>query len=449
MNRIFQAIKLFLRERFSLVADKDNEFEIVEAIRKSVPFKGINLWMLIFAVLIASVGLNVNSTAVVIGAMLISPLMGPIMGLGLGAGINDIELIRNGFKNLVIAVVFSVLTSALYFYLTPLNEAQSELLSRTSPTFWDVLIALFGGLAGVFAGSSKEKGNAIPGVAIATALMPPLCTAGYGLANLNMNYFFGAMYLFFINSVMISASTYVVVQFLNFRQVEYANLKRQRFVKRFILGVIILTIIPSIYFGYNIITEVGFKEKANKFIQTEFTGDNTYVVNKRIEYHPRKTNEITVYVGGDYIDTSKIKDIQERIDNYELGEVELFIKQGTQLKEVLLSEQNERNKLIAQNAQVVSIKDSAIIKLEQKIVDNTKAFYQTDEVMEELEVFYSGIEEFSISEAEIYYDADSNAYTKKLVYIDFKRKPYSKDQTKIREWLINRLDYDSIKLVVE
>ena len=182
--------------------DKDNEALIVESIRNGVEFKGTNLWILIFAIFIASLGLNVNSTAVIIGAMLIYPLMGPIMGIGLGVGINDFELIKKAFRNLLIATIFSVLTSTLYFLLSPLNEARSELLARTTPTIYDVLIAFFGGMAGIVASSTKLKGNVIPGVAIATALMPPLCTAGFGLANGNMHYFFGAFYLFFINSVI-------------------------------------------------------------------------------------------------------------------------------------------------------------------------------------------------------------------------------------------------------
>ena len=185
---------------------KEDEMETIDYISKNVEFKGANLWILIFAILVASVGLNVNSTAVIIGAMLISPLMGPIMGVGLAAGINDFELLKKSLKNLGIAIAISIITSTIYFSFTPLNDAQSELLARTEPSIWDVLIALFGGLAGIVAGSRKEKSNAIPGVAIATALMPPLCTAGYGLATGNVYYFFGAFYLFFINSVFSSSS---------------------------------------------------------------------------------------------------------------------------------------------------------------------------------------------------------------------------------------------------
>ena len=181
---IIQA-KNYLNSIFDPSEERENEAETIENILKGINFRGSNLWVLIFAIFIASLGLNVNSTAVIIGAMLISPLMGPIMGIGLGIGINDFELIKKAFRNLAIATIFGILTSTLYFLISPLNEARSELLARTTPTIYDVLIAFFGGLAGIVASSTKLKGNVIPGVAIATALMPPLCTAGFGIASGN------------------------------------------------------------------------------------------------------------------------------------------------------------------------------------------------------------------------------------------------------------------------
>ena len=205
INSILNQIK----SQFYVMQDMEDEKEIVEQITSGVSFKGANLWVLIFAIFIASLGLNVNSTAVIIGAMLISPLMGPIIGMGLATGINDFALLRRAAKNFGIATVISILTATIYFLITPLGEAQSELLARTSPTIYDVLIATFGGAAGILALCTKGKGNVIPGVAIATALMPPLCTAGYGLATGHFLYFLGAFYLFFINTVFISLSTYV------------------------------------------------------------------------------------------------------------------------------------------------------------------------------------------------------------------------------------------------
>lgn len=199
-TRFLRVVKVVVTRRFNLHLDKAEEQDVITSIKKNTEFKGANLWTLIFAIFIASIGLNVNSPAVIIGAMLISPLMGPIMGIGLGISINDFELVKKGGRNLAIATIISVATSTLYFWLTPLHEAQSELLARTTPPIWDVFIAFFGGLAGIVAGTRKEKSNVIPGVAIATALMPPLCTAGYAVSSGNLYYLPGAIYLCSRNS---------------------------------------------------------------------------------------------------------------------------------------------------------------------------------------------------------------------------------------------------------
>ena len=214
----FDSLRRFLRDRFDLGEDSALQDEVVDNICRGVDFRGTNLWVLIFATFVASLGLNVNSTAVIIGAMLISPLMGPIMGMGLSVGINDFDLLKRSVRNFGFMVLVSILTSTLYFVVSPLSGAQSELLARTVPTTYDVLIAFFGGLAGIVAQSRRDRtSTVIPGVAIATALMPPLCTAGYGLATLQLNYFLGAFYLFFINTVFIAIATFVVVRFLKYR----------------------------------------------------------------------------------------------------------------------------------------------------------------------------------------------------------------------------------------
>lgn len=202
--------------RFRLKTEIEDFPEVIKNIESGVVFRGTNLWVLIFAIFVASLGLNVNSTAVIIGAMLISPLMGPIIGMGLGLGIHDLALLKKAALNYLFAVVVSLLTSTVFFLLSPIDEAHSEILSRTSPNIYDVLIAFFGGMAGIIALSSRLKGNVIPGVAIATALMPPLCTAGYGLATWRLNFFFGAFYLFIINTVFIALATLITLKFLNF-----------------------------------------------------------------------------------------------------------------------------------------------------------------------------------------------------------------------------------------
>lgn len=249
----------YLAELLNLQTDTDEGS--IESIKRSVEFKGGNIWALVFAIFIASVGLNVNSTAVIIGAMLISPLMGPITGVGLAIAIYDFELFKKSMRNLSVATFISVLTSTIYFSITPLNEAQSELLARTYPTIYDVLIAFCGGTIGIIAVTRKEKSNAIPGVAIATALMPPLCTVGYGIAMGNLKFVLGAFYLFFINSFFIGLATVIVVRFLRFKSVNWVDEGLHKRLKSYLIYFSIIVILPSIYMAYNVIQKEFLKVK--------------------------------------------------------------------------------------------------------------------------------------------------------------------------------------------
>ena len=297
-NRNVFAVKKFLSEYLDLRKDKDNELETVDSIRKGVEFKGANLWILIFAIFMASLGLNVNSTAVIIGAMLISPLMGPIMGVGLSVGLNDFELMKRSLKSFLITTLFSVTTATVFFLVSPVAEGQSELLARTSPTIYDVFIALMGGLAGVVALSTKEKGNVIPGVAIATALMPPLCTAGYGLATGNLVYFLGAFYLYFINSVFISLATFAGVRVMHFQRKEFVDKKREKKVRQYIILIAVLTMCPAVYLTVGIIQSTFYESAANRFVAEQLSFENTQVLDKKIHYHGSKDNEIRVVLIG-------------------------------------------------------------------------------------------------------------------------------------------------------
>ena len=268
MQKIFSFITKTV-DSFRLNQEKEDFHVIAENIDSGVVFKGTNLWILVFAILICSLGLNVNSTAVVIGAMLVSPLMGPIIGLGFGIATSDIALLKKALYNYLFAGIVAIVASTLYFALTPIHVAQTEMLARTSPNIYDVLIAFFGGLAGIVAIASKMKGNVIPGVAIATALMPPLCTAGYGLATLQWNFFLGAFYLFFINTVFISLATLLTARLLKFPQKEQLDEKLSKRTNRIILFITILTIVPSIYFGYTMVQQDRYMQKALRFVKSE------------------------------------------------------------------------------------------------------------------------------------------------------------------------------------
>lgn len=319
-------------KRFSLKHEKEDLTTVIETIEQGVVFKGTNLWILIFAIFIASLGLNVNSTAVIIGAMLVSPLMGPIMGIGLAMGINDLALLKKSAKNFLFAVGVSLFTSTFYFYLSPLNEAHSEILARTTPNIYDVLIAFFGGLSGILATSSKLKGNVIPGVAIATALMPPLCTAGYGLASGNWQFFSGALYLFLINTVFIALSTFVTVRFLSFPNKEIIDLKTKKKVHNWIGLIVILTLLPSIYFGYEFIKEIKFKSQANKFITEQLNYTDNFLITKKTNY---KDQIIELVIGGKKVDSLAIKTLKDNLKAYNLESAKLIIKEGFSVSNVI------------------------------------------------------------------------------------------------------------------
>ena len=323
------AIRSFLSEYLDLHKDKDDESLAVDSIRKGVVFKGANLWILIFATFMASLGLNVNSTAVIIGAMLISPLMGPIMGIGLAVGVSDFDLVKRSFKSFLITTAFSVVTSTIFFLISPLAEAQSELLARTSPNIYDVLIALFGGLAGVVALSTKEKGNVIPGVAIATALMPPLCTAGYGLATGNLAFFLGAFYLYFINSVFIAVATFIGVRVMKFRPKEFVDKTREMKVRKYIVLIVILTMVPAIYLTTGIIKETVFKNSASRFIAEELQFDNTQIIDKTIHLNDsNKEREIRVVLVGAEVPEAAINVARQKLPKYNLKDTRLVVIQG-------------------------------------------------------------------------------------------------------------------------
>ena len=287
MDNDFKTYLKSLIKRYINIGDHIDTEDAAERIKASIAFRGPNVWILAFAIVLASVGLNVNSTAVIIGAMLVSPLMGPIIGTGLALGTNDVDLLKSAFHNLLVMVIISLLASTVYFILSPLALANpTELEARTSPTIYDVLIALFGGLAGILENSRKERGTVLSGVAIATALMPPLCTAGYGLAHGNMHYFVGALYLFVINSVFIALATYFMVIYLKFKPVAGIAPELAEKRRKIITGILIVVLIPSLWSAFNLVRENNFERNARAFIEeNRMVGPHTYVYDYKVKGH--------------------------------------------------------------------------------------------------------------------------------------------------------------------
>ena len=313
----------YISHYFNLLHDKEDEQEVIEQVRGSIVFRGTNLWILIFAILIASLGLNVNSTAVIIGAMLVSPLMGPIIGMGLAVGISDFELLKQSLKNYGVATLISVVTATVYFFISPLSEAQSELLARTSPSLYDVLIAFCGGAAGVLALTCKSKGQVIPGVAIATALMPPLCTAGYGLATAQWSYFFGAFYLFFINTVFIATATFLGSKLLRFHPVHTVNPETARRGRRIIYSIVIATLLPAAYMTFNIVKRNVFDRNVNTFVRTELDQGGTQILSQQVQH-----DTLRVVAVGREISDASIAEARSRMKFYGLTDYQLLVIQA-------------------------------------------------------------------------------------------------------------------------
>lgn len=324
----FRGLRRALQERFDLTADQADAEVIDTSIRAGVPFRGTNLWLLIFAIVVASVGLNVNSTAVIIGAMLISPLMGPILGVGYGAAVADFRLVRLAVVNLLIATGVSLTASTLYFLITPLAEAHSELLARTSPTIWDVLIALFGGLAGIVGTTRREKSNVLPGVAIATALMPPLCTAGYGIATGNLAYFAGAFYLYFINSVFIAVATFGMIRLLRLPEIQHSDEAASRRAHRWIAVVVAVTALPSLFLAQRLVAAEVFSANAARFLLAAFPSDGpTIVIGRHLD--PR-SRSIRVTLLGEEVTTEQRDALSTLLPVYHLEGVTLSLAQNEQ-----------------------------------------------------------------------------------------------------------------------
>ena len=316
-------LREFMKGRFSLDEDQAQRDEVVAAISKGVEFRGVNLWVLIFATMIASLGLNVNSAAVIIGAMLISPIMGPIMGVGLSLGISDFDLLKKSLRNLTLMFIVAIITSTVYFFISPLSSNSSELLARTVPTTYDVLIALFGGLAGIVAQTRQDRtSTVIPGVAIATALIPPLCTAGFGLATGQFKFFFGAFYLFFINSVFIALATYAMVRFLKYEKKAFIDKGRERTVKRLMMVITLVTFIPSVVIGFHMVRVSVFEAVADKYVAQVFNFPHTRVIECNKHYaQGKKPSQIELLLvgeplGGEVIENARTQMRSFGLDDY-------------------------------------------------------------------------------------------------------------------------------------
>ena len=436
-------VRLIMKERFNLRDDKADDAEIESRIRESIELRGATPWILVFAIFVASVGLNVNSAAVIIGAMLISPLMGPIMGAGLGAAVFDFDLVKRSLINLGIATLISLIVSALYFWLSPLQQVQSELLARTSPTLWDVLIALFGGLAGVVGITRKEKSNVIPGVAIATALMPPVCTVGFGIATGQWRFAGGAMYLYTINCVFIALATVVGIRAVGLKKHGFATAAIAKKMKTTLFFLALLTALPSAYLAFQLVKDEVFRSNAQDFIRNEFVFQNAQVVDSKID--PAK-HTIDVSLVGDPIGKDTIENIEAKLAGANLSGTKINLHQMgdhrlnvTELKSSLLTD------LLHESQAVLKQRDAQVQKLTADLAKRNTVFNQAESVGKELRQLYPEITKMIIGEG---VEVSSDGPSQPLLYLNLNtRKALSGDaQKRITDWIKIRMGKESVEI---
>ena len=376
-----------LRKFIDLQEGEDQKERVLENVKSQVSFRGANLWIWACAIVVASVGLNVNSTAVIIGAMLISPLMGPIVGAGFALGTYNFSLLQKSMKNLFIATVVSLLVSTLFFWISPFKEAQSELLARTSPNFYDILIAFFGGLVGVIAITRVEKGNPIPGVAIATALMPPLCTAGYGIATGQLTYFLGAFYLYSINCFFICIATYLIVKYLQYPALESKDATFDRKIRNVISALVVVMTLPSFYLAYTLWTEKKFMYNVERYISREFTQKGYTVIHKNIRYQTNNSQIQLAFLNKTFSD-HEINQLKDQLATYDLGDAQLVIAQDlSDIKNEIMKE------LQLKGPESLSEKDVIINNLQKEL----RMFrWDKPELLGEIKLLFPSIQKVSI-----------------------------------------------------
>jgi len=428
--------------RYTNLREEIDAYETIrETVDRGIVFRGTNLWILIFAILVASIGLNMNSTAVIIGAMLISPLMGPINGIGYSVATYNFPLLRVALKNFLFAVLASLIASTAYFALTPIATAHSELLARTHPTIYDVLIAFFGGLAGMLAISSRQKGNVIPGVAIATALMPPLCTAGYGLATGQFSYFFGAFYLFTINTVFIAIASLVVAQYLKFPITTVVDETQRIRITRWTSLTIFLVLIPSIYFGYLLVQKERFMENATRYVNNVSVVEGNFLLKNNID---PGTNTITLAYGGTTLGDKQKAAIRAKARDFSLDKVQIEFQRGISL-DAATRQGSETETLKAENNRL----KVALLEKENQLTQEAERHSVGKKILQEAGAIFPQIFGCAYAETQVYSDSSAPVNTALSVF-KIKGKPLSgAEKEKVENWLKARLDVDRVIVVFE
>ena len=442
----FNTVREFLKTTLNLTNDVDIQAAI-EDIRSNIPFRGPNVYILFVAIIIASVGLNVNSIPVIIGAMLISPLMGPITGLGLGLGTNDRELVLFSIKNLLVMVGISLLAATLYFILTPLEiDNPTELLARTRPTIYDVFIALFGGLAGVLETARKEKGTVLSGVAIATALMPPLCTVGYGIANLSWQYTIGALFLFSINCIFIAMAAYLMAKFLKF-PVKTVEQHRTRY---FILSyaLVILLAATSIFTGYHVIRENDFTKMANRFVKKNQNIGKTYIYDSQVNIDS-KPYMLELRLAGETLNEDTKEMLLRDAENYGIMRSQIVIHEDATVQVDRFNETEIVKNLMATNASNVQVRDDSIKVLNAQIAHYKQQELPAKQLAEELQVQLPSITRLTLARGTALEQNVVMSEEQVVVVAHCSEMPSEEEKVRVYEWLKIRLQVEELEIIFD
>lgn len=437
-----------LLQFFNVADDLLPQQEVEESIREGVSFRGSQLLILIFAIFVASLGLNTDSVAVIIGAMLISPLMGPIMGMGLGIGIEDFPLVKRGLKNIAMAILGSLVASAVFFLISPQYEGTSQLLARTSPSIYDVLIALFGGAAGIVSTACRNKGQVLPGVAIATSLMPPLCTAGYGLATWQANFFFGAFYLFFTNMIFILFATWIGVKLMGYKRIRVDDEKRHRRVQTVMYSVVCVTIGVSAFLTVQMIRKNIFIAAATRFVETEMVFPNTQVLN-HTEYIDGGRRYIDVTLIGEALPKDSLQlAMVNRLDSVGLGGTVLNIKQGFSIGRAGdIPRDDDRFYALMQNE--IALRQQQVDSLKEILTARTFASESENAIASEVKALYPSVKALALSRIVATATADTlSRDTVDVAFIDAPTGLSAADRSRLTQFLKVRLSRPHIHLTV-
>ena len=437
-----QNLTTLVRDTLNLNGHIDTE-AAERSIRNNIEFKGPNAWILAVAVIIASVGLNVNSIPVVIGAMLISPLMGPIFGLGLGLGVSDIQLMKSSGKNLLVMVSISLVVAFLYFVITPLSLSNpTELLARTSPTFYDVLIALFGGFAGILEQCRKEKGTVFSGVAIATALMPPLCTAGYGLACGEMSYFLGALYLFVINCTFIMMATYVGVKYFRFRPTEFQDETIGKRTKRLTTALIIIFIIPSIWSAVILIQQNNFDVNATSFAEHRSSYGKSILYDYKIDHKDNTT--LTLFFTGETLSERDKDELYSVAAEYDIA------KEQIQIRDYAMEDKSDMNAfkdIYEKKESIISAKEQEIVMLKNELDKIRSNELEYDRISKEIFSIKSSVSDVTIPRGQSFNRDSTTGNSIIYVTVTSADSIATGELDELEEWLKVRLNTGTVEVL--